>query len=201
MHYEQRWLDLAPALFEDVCVLRDPAANVGHWNLPERRSVGARVIRFSGFDPDRPETVTRYSDRLSLDDLGELAATFEQYAASLKAVGWDEAQRWPYAYDQFDNGVPIPEVAREIYAALGDDSTRFGDPFSTGPGETFFHWLNEPVSGHARVTHLWREIHGRRADLQHAFPDPAGADEDGFIAWTASSGADEHTIPDAFLLR
>ena len=36
MHYEQRWLDLVPGLFGDVHVLRDPAYNVGHWNLPDR---------------------------------------------------------------------------------------------------------------------------------------------------------------------
>jgi hypothetical protein len=36
MHYEQRWVDLVPALFDDVHVLRDTAYNVGHWNLPER---------------------------------------------------------------------------------------------------------------------------------------------------------------------
>jgi hypothetical protein len=36
MHYEQRWLDLVPAFFEDFHILRDPGFNVGHWNLPER---------------------------------------------------------------------------------------------------------------------------------------------------------------------
>ena len=36
MHYEQRWLDLVPAFFEGAHVLRDPAFNVAHWNLPER---------------------------------------------------------------------------------------------------------------------------------------------------------------------
>ena len=36
MHYEQRWLDLVPAFFEDFHVVRDPGFNVGHWNLPER---------------------------------------------------------------------------------------------------------------------------------------------------------------------
>jgi hypothetical protein len=36
MHYEQRWLDLVPALFGDVYVLLDPAYHVGHWNLRDR---------------------------------------------------------------------------------------------------------------------------------------------------------------------
>jgi hypothetical protein len=201
MHYEQRWVDLVPAFFEDVCVLRDPAANVGHWNLPERRSIPVRLLRFSGFDPDRPESVTRYSDRVSIDDLRDLAETFAEYAEKLKEAGWEEARRWPYAYDQFDNGVPIPELAREVYAALGADADRFGSPFATSGSGSYFHWLNEPVDGERRVSRLWLEIHARRADLHAAFPDPTGDDADGFVAWTAASGAHEHAIPAAFLLR
>ena len=36
MHYDQRWLDLVPALFEDVHIVRDAGCNVAYWNLPER---------------------------------------------------------------------------------------------------------------------------------------------------------------------
>ena len=36
MHYDQRWLDLVPALFDDVHIVRDPGCNVAYWNLPER---------------------------------------------------------------------------------------------------------------------------------------------------------------------
>ena len=36
MHFDQRWLDLVPALFDDVHMLRDPGCNVAYWNLPER---------------------------------------------------------------------------------------------------------------------------------------------------------------------
>lgn len=81
MHYEQRWLDLVPAYFDDVSVIRDPGANIGHWNLPERLSDERRLFRFSGLDPDRPDRVTVYSERLSMDDLDD-AEGFIRWAAS-----------------------------------------------------------------------------------------------------------------------
>jgi hypothetical protein len=201
MHYEQRWMALAPAFFEDVCVLRDPAANVGHWALPERRSIAARLLRFSGFDPEAPETVTRYSDRVSIDDLGDLAESFAGYAAQLMEAGWTQAQRWPYAYDRFDNGVPIPDLARELYVGLGDGAEHFGNPFVTDGAGSYFHWLNESIDGDERVSRLWLEIHARRSDLRTVFPDPRGDDADSFIAWTATSGVHEHSISAAFLRR
>ena len=201
MHYEQRWLDLAPAFFEDVHVVRDPAANVGHWNLPERSSVAPRLLRFSGFDPGRPGEVTQYSGRVSIEDVGELGSAFAAYATALHDAGWEEAMRWPYAYDRFDNGVPIPDPARELYASLGAESARFGNPFSTAGPSTFFDWLNESLDGAPAVTRLWMHVHAKRADLQAAFPDPAGEDAEGFGEWTAASGAAEHSIHDAFLSR
>ncbi len=85
IHYEQRWLDLAPAYFERIKILHDAGLNVGHWNLPDRRvtvadgSVRAegrecRLFRFSGYDPDHPEYATRYSPRLRTVELGHAAA-------------------------------------------------------------------------------------------------------------------------------
>ena len=65
VHFEQRWINLAPGLFDGVRILRDPAANVGHWSFPERRveldgdaghdrRVPQRLFRFSGYYPTAP---------------------------------------------------------------------------------------------------------------------------------------------------
>ena len=50
VHYDQRWLDLVPAFFEDVGVVRDPAYKTAHWNLPERDGADCRLFHFSGYD-------------------------------------------------------------------------------------------------------------------------------------------------------
>lgn len=203
MHYEQRWLDLAPAYFDNVHVLRDPGLNVAHWNLPERKvrvsgddvsveGTHCRLFRFSGFDVGRPDRATRYSDRLRMEHAGDARLVFERYRTALLGQGEAITSSWPYAYAHFENGVPIPPIAREIYVSL-DDVSHFGDPFATEDG-SFYRWLIEPLDGSSR---LWREVYSRRADLQAAFADPAGRDRDAFRSWTASSGREEYAVPAA----
>ena len=214
MHFEQRWLDLVPGFFEDVHVLRDPGMNVGHWNLLERdiHDVNdelragdkvCRFFRFSGFDPDKPGAVTQYSSRLTMANIGSAAATvFARYLERLEQAGYHETKTWPYAYDRFDNGVPIPDLARELYRNLGAAVDRFADPFRTAGSDSYFSWLRngERKPGCAGVvSNLWRIIYERRPDLQNAFPDPEGFDRDHFQEWKQNHGLAEYGIPAGFL--
>ena len=203
MHYEQRWLDLVPAFFEDVHIVRRPEFNVGHWNLPERkiREAGNQLIvenevcrffRFSGFDPDQPLAVTRYSSRLTMADVGAAAILFARYRELLEKAGYHETKTWPYAYDYFDNGVTIPDLTREIYRDLGEEAERFGDPFQTSGSDSYLRWLQN-------ASNLWRAIYARRPDVQKTFPDPDGLDREAFQAWIRNSGAAEYGIQPDFL--
>jgi hypothetical protein len=210
MHYEQRWLDLVPALFEDVEIVRDPGYNVGHWSLPDhvieatRAGVlvdGApcRLFRFSGYVPEEPGQVTRYSRRPAMGEIGDAALLFERYRGALVEAGYEETRHWPYAYDRFDNGVAIPELVRSIYRDLGEDVARFGDPFGARSSGSFYRWLSEPVDramAHLRVSRLWNEVYRRRPDLQQAFPDMLGVDRESFLDWTTAHGGSEYKIPD-----
>jgi len=212
MHYEQRWLDLVPALFGDVHVLRDPTYNVGHWNLPDRaitidgervlvNGAPCRLFRFSGYDVERPMAVTRYSPRLTLDNVGLARIVFDRFRAVLERHGYGDTKAWPYAYGSFDNGAPVPEIARSLFAEVSD-AGRFGDPLRTGPG-SFYEWLNQHVesqpAGARPVTRLWHAVYRARPDLQNAFPDVYGADCQAFLRWTAQFGRREHGVSDHFL--
>jgi hypothetical protein len=214
MHYEQRWLDLVPGLFEDVHVLRDSAYNVGHWNLPERSvevhadrvlvdGSPCKVFRFSGYSPDDPRTPTKYFTRLTWENVGPAREVFSRFGSALEAAGYHETKAWPYAYGSFDNGAPVPELARSLYLELGEEVARFGDPLHTGHSGSYFDWLNESVDGSdigpGRVTRLWHAVYRARGDLQAAFRDPFGADRRAFLDWTVSFGMDEHGISDRFM--
>jgi hypothetical protein len=175
MHFEQRWLDLVPAYFEGVHVVRDPGFNVAHWNLPDRKVTvsGERVtvdgrpgrfFRFSGFDPESPDEVTRYNDRLRMSDIGDAAELFRRYAALLKSAGYDETKSWAYAYDHFSDGSPIGERARRRYRRLGSGAERFGDPFDAGAADSFQRWCRRQL-GLSR----WARKRGRR--LRERFRD------------------------------
>lgn len=109
LHFEQRWLDLAPGLLDGVAVVRDPGVNVGHWHLPERQvrvegeTIWAdgslcRLFRFSGFDMEHPEKATRYFDRLRMERMGDAAQVFRRYREELEAAGYWEILQGRYSW-------------------------------------------------------------------------------------------------------
>ena len=181
LHYEQRWLDFLPALVPNVLIVRDPGVNVGHWNLSTRdvRDRGGefmaqghplRVFRFSGFDPDRPERISRYSD-LEVQKTEEAAEIFRGYYSSLVDAGLDQVRKWPYAYELFDNGVRIPDIARGIYRELGGAVTQFGDPrVNANANGSFFHWLGQATTAGSSVPRLWQAVYDHEPAIQMRFP-------------------------------
>ncbi len=192
---DQKWMDLVPSYFARVGLLRHPGYNVAYWNLHERQALergadgrlrveGAplRFFHFSGYDRRRPEQVSKHQDRWRLADLaGEYPALFAGYGAALDQAGWEETARLPYAYGCFDNGARIPEQARRLYRDLGPERARFGSPFETAHPGSFFEWLTAP--GDTGLAPLERALHGCRADLVAAFPDPGGSDRAAWLRW------------------
>ncbi|MCA1829848.1 MAG: hypothetical protein LC689_23265 [Myxococcales bacterium] len=206
IHYEQRWLDLAPAYFENVHVLHDAGLNSGHWSLPDRdvavveRAVWVdgrpcRLFRFSGYDAGHPEAATRYSSRLRTAELGDAGVVFERYREALLEAAWGETRAWPYAYERFSDGTAIPEVARDIYRRM-EDVSRFGDPFDPAGDASLVTWLNEPADGRRPPSRFWFGVYEGRPDLQLAFPDVLGRHRRAFLRWTRSSGVREHGVPE-----
>lgn len=207
MHYDQRWLDFAPALVSDLFVCDDPALNVAYWNLPERRLTvdgnGVRVgeapcrfFHFSGFDPERREVVTRYWPSKRMSDTGPAAVLFERYADALYNRGHEAAFAYDWLWDRFDNGVEIPALARQIHAELGSAAEAHGDPICTAVENSFFEWLRQPMDAQTPpVGRIWQHVYLRRADLHAAFPDPLGTDRARFTQWILDFGVKEHGVP------
>jgi hypothetical protein len=214
MHYDQRWLDFAPSFVEDFAVVRDPGCNVAYWNLADRTVeiagdtilAGGRPCRwfhFSGFEPDRQDAVTRYAPGLKMSEIGPAAELFRRYVALLNRAAYQESKAWPFGYSHFDNGTPIPDVARRLYRALGPESDRFGDPFQTARPGSFFDWLNEPVDevrdSSRIVTRLWQGVYDERPDVQRVFPHIFGSGRRRYLKWTVRYGLKEHGIPECFV--
>lgn len=201
MHNDQRWLDLVPTLFDDVHVFRDEGCNVAYWNIFERDLARCRFFHFSGFDPERPTVVTRYFAHPTMEDMGGARWLFERYGALLHEHGLASTRQWPYAYQNFDNGVPIPDLARHAYRDMGEQAAVFGDPFSTGLG-SYYEWLNETperVSASAGgLSRLWDLVYQSRADLRAMYPDVSGADRASFHRWVEDHGRREHDIDGRF---
>ncbi len=143
LHLDQRWVDLAPGMFDGVHILRDPGVNVAYWNLAERplRVEGDRItagghpcrlLHASGYDVRHPARLSAYAPELPAE--GAVAGLLERYRRELLEAGEAEVQGRPWAFDRWADGTPIPPEAREAHRLLGAAADRFGDPFAVGPG-------------------------------------------------------------------
>ncbi|RIK10582.1 MAG: hypothetical protein DCC49_02705 [Acidobacteria bacterium] len=215
VYYDQRWLDLAPSMFEGVMVLRDRGVNVAYWNMAEREldrregnlvagTAPVKILHFSGFDLRCPEQASVHFGGVSADSLGpEAKRVFKEYAAMVQEVDRQLGSTDEYGYGVFKSGEPIPDVARLIYRELGEEAARFNNPFDDTHPSSFANWLNAPaLIDEARVcpaiTNLWERVYRLRPDVQAAYPDLTGNDREGFVAWTRSSGLAEHGVGEAF---
>jgi len=119
---DQRWMEFLPSFVDDVAVLRGPGLNMAYWNLHERKlSPGdrgeyrvngepLRFYHFSGFDPERPNDISRYQNRFTLDKRPDLRPLFEEYARLIENAGYRETRSWPFAFR--DGVVPVGLVGK-----------------------------------------------------------------------------------------
>jgi glycosyltransferase involved in cell wall biosynthesis len=142
---DQRWVDMVPGLFQGVEIVRDPGYNIAYWNLHERsisldngvcvNGQPLRFFHFSGFNPDKPSTISKYQDRYGMADIGEAHKLYDLYRRRLIESGWEDCKDWTYTHDFFENGVKVPAEARRYYWSLGPNVEHLGNPFT---------WLNHP---------------------------------------------------------
>jgi glycosyltransferase involved in cell wall biosynthesis len=211
---DQKWVDLVPAMFGDVAIVRDPGYNVAYWNLHARtvRRNGSgwyvngerlRFFHFSGYDPDVPASVSKHQTRFDVQRLGECGQLFDDYRALLLDEGYRDASRRPLPFATFDNGVEVSPIVRHLYFGLGPRRHTFGDPFSTRGPSSLFAWLNEPARGEPAkapyVSNLLAHVPMVRADLRDRFPDYLGGNREGFLDWMRSAGPWQLALDPHFL--
>ncbi len=190
---DQRWIDLVPGFWPQLCILRDPEFNVAYWNLPTRKLersgkgylVDGRPLRFfhfSGFDPLRPEAFSKHQDRIEVAELPALRAICDDYAARLLRNGYEEARTWSYGWGSLPNGVRLDRPARLLYreaVARGDVEPAV---FQPAGAERFLSHLREVPAG-SGVSRYARALRDARPDLREAFPDVEGDDALAFRQW------------------
>jgi hypothetical protein len=125
-------------------------------------------FRFSGFDPERPYDVTRYSPRLNMSNVGAAAEIFRRYVKLLEGAGYHETKTWPYAYGSFDNGWPVPNRARFLYRRFGSAAERFGDPLETASPDSFFRWAKREMGALGKMKRCWWALHRVVRDVRRA---------------------------------
>lgn len=110
LHFDQRWLDLAPGYVGDLHLLRDRGINAAYWNVGGQEVRGAeegitiggdllRLLHLSGYSPARPEQVTKHVPEMTVDGMGEMAEVYRRYGALLREAGWTETGGDPWSWD------------------------------------------------------------------------------------------------------
>nr|QQZ49927.1 hypothetical protein JKL49_25025 [Phenylobacterium glaciei] len=154
---DQKWIDLAPGLVSDLALLRTPALNLAYWNLEGREltrdgdswrvdgeSLG--FFHFSGFDPARPELLSKHQDRIKILAGSALADLLKDYAADLLRNGHAQAKATPYGHRAFPSGrLIMPDQRRRMLAAA-----RGGEDFGGGLTAAAETWLLAPRGGPVR---------------------------------------------------
>ncbi len=174
---DQKWMNLAPGLFEDVAILRDAGCNMAYWNLHERtlRSTDAglqvdnpngpavplRFFHFSGIDLKDEYGLSRNTNRFALANRPDLHTLFAGYRETLRRLEDERLQVVPYGFDRLSDGTVITRLARRIYAK---HQARWAgqDPFLAGGDFAGFARRLRLVAGKdAPSKSTWKEFNPR----------------------------------------
>lgn len=125
---DQHWVNFAPVYYDNVLIDHHKGYNAAYWNLHERyfskNEAGAWVVNgsavltgnnseeeplqffhYSGYNPDRPNEVSKYQTRFTFADTGPLARQrpdvrplFELYRERLLANHNEQYRQYPCVY-------------------------------------------------------------------------------------------------------
>jgi hypothetical protein len=191
---DQSWMDLVPGLFGKVGILRNAGYNVAYWNIaqrPLRRAEDGRYFvrddplvffHFSGIDPLRPESFSRYQDRFTLSTLGAAEPLVRDYARTVLGNGARLYAANEYGFGNFATGEKLPDAFRKLYRTSEALRQRMGaDPFQR-PEAMLESWTaicHENWCPTNAMMALWN---GSR-ELQRTFPMSSGESIREFYRW------------------
>ncbi len=146
---DQRWIDLVPAFFDNVGILRSPRLNVATWNLRRRVlegsvAEGLRVngeplgfYHFTGFDSGAHKAM---ADKNAQGN-ATVEALVQWYLDATNNLAEDPLAKVRWAYGTFSDGTPVQAAQRIVYRDRPDLQDAFADPFDINGG--FAAWWKQ----------------------------------------------------------
>lgn len=174
---DQRWVDLAPAFFDNVKILKEPEFNVATWNLSHRSATGSLeegikingnplcFYHFSGFDSGAQEVMLeRYGAHSPV-----LTDLRNWYIDACRQQGQEDLGSIPSIYDTYSNGEKITRTERVLYRKREDLQQLFPHPRQNQPEEgSYYRWYRDHVDSNPSAVGLSdneKELHVVRAEL------------------------------------
>jgi len=140
---DQLWLNLVPFYFKDVSWYLDPGANLGHWNLFERKlekndygeiTVNGQpllFIHFSGWDISNTYNISKHAPMYEGKIFPIWIELANKYREKLLFNGYEKLINLPYAFNHFQNLEPITSDMRHMYYEALNNGVAFeGSPFA-----------------------------------------------------------------------
>jgi hypothetical protein len=126
LFFDQKWIDLVPALFPRTAIVQHRGCNVAYWNLhsrplgasdPPRLVSGEPVIffHFSSFDARKPDRLSRFQTRVDVANEPALGRVLASYARRVIERGHLERRKLPYALARFSMRSGIRTISRHAY--------------------------------------------------------------------------------------
>jgi glycosyltransferase involved in cell wall biosynthesis len=208
---DQRWMDLAPAYFEGVKILRDPALNVAYWNLHERtlhQSEGRYYVNgkplvffhFSGFDPSNRTTLSKHQTRHSPQGDVALGRITKLYAELLFEAGHAKFNKIQNAFLRTDNGVSLGRLTQAVVRSAVERGIQTPSPKKDS--DAFCRFLMAPNRHFDRrgIAPLLAALGEIRSDVRAAFPGAFESVEQAqaIREWVRTSGGQEENLSELF---
>jgi len=202
---DQKWMDMAPALFPDVAVLRHDGYNVAYWNLVSRpvaragdggytaNGIPLVFAHFSGVNLGEPDIYSKHQNRFDAAGIGGLRPLYGEYLGRLRHNGHPQHAVKPYAYGHFPDGEKIAPALRRAYHRRFDVG---GDQPEPHPLQMDRARFNEvcpelPDVPDLPVSHVMYEVWKMRDDLHDGFNLRMLDGRESYISWFTSTAAAE----------
>ena len=157
---DQRWVDLAPAIFEGVKILKVPNLDVASWNLFGRTVAQSQPGDAAAFTVDGYPLITyhfsgtgptgthRRIREIFAPSNGAVAEIERRYEAAIARHGQARLEHRPPGFDFFDDATPVTAAARRLYRQHADLREAFPDPYACPAGQPNYRdWLRENRPG------------------------------------------------------
>lgn len=149
---DQRWVDLAPCLFDDIGILREPIYNVATWNLTHRKVTGSLqdesgikvngqrlcFFHFSGFDSGAQLTMlNKYADNSPA--LYELRGWYIQFC---EKMGQPQFEKITSVYNYYDNGEAVKQSHR-VHFRNHRLENQYSNPYNVDSQNSYYAYLKQ----------------------------------------------------------
>ncbi|MCI8773029.1 MAG: glycosyltransferase [Lachnospiraceae bacterium] len=123
---DQKWMDLVPAYYTNVCILHDSGLNVAYWNLSHRKVVKKQgewyvnddpliFFHFSGLNVHDINAISKHQNRYVLADIGDASELFENYSKIVLSNEFDMWKKFKYSYNKYSDGRAVLKEHRKKY--------------------------------------------------------------------------------------